>query len=181
MSSSTSAPNSHAAASGSAVPKVEPGTSVTGNKADIDNNSGGEKVDSVAEEASWITAAELKADLLPVFNDVVRIIEKDTQARRPSTFPIILYLTSISFFLFQDLSQKNKDSLEASQKVAELSKKVETLRSDIYRLPGIERSKPQQLRKLELLRKQLLMKKRLISKYKDLNLKVFGLTGSYAQ
>ena len=47
MSSSTSAPNSHAAASGSAVPKVEPGTSVTGNKADIDNNSGGEKVDSL--------------------------------------------------------------------------------------------------------------------------------------
>ena len=79
------------------------------------------------------------------------------------------------------MSQKNKDSLEASQKVAELSKKVETLRSDIYRLPGIERSKPQQLRKLELLRKQLLMKKRLIGKYKDLNLKVFGLTGSYAQ
>lgn len=77
------------------------------------------------------------------------------------------------------MSQKSRDSLEASQKVALLNKKFEAMRSGIYGLSGIENSPKEQLKQLEILREQLRMKKKLIHKYKELNLKVFGLSGTY--
>ena len=76
-----------------------------------------------------------------------------------------------NFFLF------HRDSLEASQKILELNKKVEKVREDIYRLPGIEMNKEEQLAKMQNLKQQLKMKKDLIAKYKELNLKVNGLSG----
>ena len=71
----------------------------------------------------------------------------------------------------------HRDSLEASQKILELNKKVEKVREDIYRLPGIEMNKEEQLAKMQNLKQQLKMKKDLIAKYKELNLKVNGLSG----
>jgi mediator of RNA polymerase II transcription subunit 9 len=59
----------------------------------------------------------------------------------------------------------------------ELNKKVERVREDIYRLPGIEVNKEEQLAQSRNLVKQLNMKKDLIAKYKELNLKVNGLCG----
>lgn len=104
-----------------------------------------------------LTATQIDTDILPVLHDIVRTIEKESL----------------------DVSQKSRDSLEASQKVALLNKKFEAMRSGIYGLSGIENSPKEQLKQLEILREQLRMKKKLIHKYKELNLKVFGLSGTY--
>ncbi len=107
------------------------------------------------DAAEKVSAGDVDADLLPVLHDVIRTVEKDNQ----------------------DPSQKNKDSLEASQKVQEIHGKISALREQIYKLSGIEQSKEEQLRQLEVLKQQLQMKKKLILKYKELNLKVSGLSG----
>ena len=102
-----------------------------------------------------LEAKNVSVELLPVVHDVIRVLEKESN----------------------DQGQRARDSHEASQKILELSKKVEKLREDIYRLPGIEASKEEQLVKLQSMKKQLKMKKDLIAKYKELNLKVNGLSG----
>lgn len=91
-----------------------------------------------------------QVSFLPIVHAIIHTIEKDNQ----------------------DVSQKNRDSLEASQKVAELAKKVETARAHIYKLPGITDSKQVQIQRLQNLHTQLEMKKELISKYKGLNIKL---------
>ena len=91
-----------------------------------------------------------QVSFLPIVHAIIHTIEKDNQ----------------------DASQKNRDSLEASQKVAELAKKIETSRAHIYKLPGITDSKEVQLQHLQNLHNQLEMKKNLISKYKGLNMKL---------
>jgi len=91
-----------------------------------------------------------QVSFLPIVHAIIHTIEKDNQ----------------------EASQKNRDSLEASQKVAELAKKIETARAHIYKLPGITDSKQVQLQRLQNLHNQLEMKKTLISKYKGLNMKL---------
>ena len=73
---------------------------------------------------------------------------------------------------------RNRDSLEASQKVLEMGRRIESIRNDIYKLEGIQRSPKDQEKHLQVLQKQLEMKKKLIAKYKGLNLKVSGLSGA---
>ena len=102
-----------------------------------------------------LNAQEVDVELLPLVHDIIRVLEKDCS----------------------DVSQRGRDSLEASQKIIELNKKVEKVREDIYRLPGIEVSKEEQLAQFQNLKRQLQMKKDLIAKYKELNLKVNGLSG----
>jgi len=102
-----------------------------------------------------LDAKEVDVELLPLVHDIIRVLEKDSN----------------------DVSQRNRDSVDASQKIIELNKKVEKVREDIYRLPGIEVGKDEQMAQLQNLKKQLQMKKELIAKYKDLNLKVSGLSG----
>ena len=87
---------------------------------------------------------------LPIVHAIIHTIEKDNQEN----------------------SQKNRDSLEASQKVTELAKKIESARTHIYKLQGITDSKQIQLQRLQNLHTQLEMKKSLISKYKGLNMKL---------
>ncbi len=106
------------------------------------------------DETAPVTVDQMDPNLLPVVHDIFRIIEKDNQ----------------------DVSQKNKDSLEASHKINEVGAKIAALRQQIYRLPGVEKDKEEQLRQLEVLRSQLASKKKLILKYKNLNLKVCGLS-----
>merc|ERR1711862_661275 len=115
------------------------------NKAGIstENGSGGD-----SNSAPPLNAEEVDVELLPLVHDIIRVLEKDCS----------------------DVSQRSRDSLEASQKILELNKKVEKVREDIYRLPGIEVSKEEQLAKLQSMKKQLKMKKELIAKYKELNL-----------
>ena len=87
---------------------------------------------------------------MPIVHAIIHTIEKDNQEN----------------------SQKNRDSLEASQKVTELAKKIESARSHIYKLQGITDSKQVQLQRLQNLHTQLEMKKDLIAKYKGLNMKL---------
>ena len=60
-------------------------------------------------------------------HDIIRVLEKDSN----------------------DVSQRNRDSVDASQKIIELNKKVEKVREDIYRLPGIEVGKDEQMAQLQ--------------------------------
>ena len=64
--------------------------------------------------------------------------------------------------------------LKPVKKVTELSKKIETARAHIYKLPGITESKDIQAQHLKNLHTQLEMKKKLIDKYKGLNMKLGG-------
>lgn len=58
-------------------------------------------------------------------------------------------------------------SQESSQKVLELQRKIQTAREQVRKLPGVEYSREEQLRRLEALRKQLALKKHLLLKYKS--------------
>ena len=91
-----------------------------------------------------------QVSFLPIVHAIIHTIEKDNQEN----------------------SQKNRDSLEASQKVTELAKKIESARSHIYKLQGITDSKQVRLQRLQNLHTQLEMKKDLIAKYKGLNMKL---------
>jgi mediator of RNA polymerase II transcription subunit 9 len=119
------------------------------------NNSRVDSSNGTGGNAKNLDAKNVNVDLLPLVHDIVRSLEKDGS----------------------DVSQRSRDSLEASQKIMELNKKVERVREDIYRLPGIEVNKEEQLAQSRNLVKQLNMKKDLIAKYKELNLKVNGLCG----
>merc|ERR1711992_148996 len=119
------------------------------NSRNVENNGRNEPSNSPLD------VKDVDVELLPLVHDIVRALEKESN----------------------DHGQRTRDSLEASQKIIELNKKVEKVREDIYRLPGIEAGKDEQMAQLQNLKKQLQMKKELIAKYKDLNLKVSGLSG----
>jgi len=63
--------------------------------------------------------------------------------------------------------EEQRVSQESSQKVLELQKKIQHAREQVCRLPGVDYSSEEQLRRLDALRKQLHLKKRLILKYKS--------------
>jgi len=121
----------------------------------ISRSAGGDNDSRNDAPNSKLEAKDVDVEILPIVHDIIRALEKDTN----------------------DVSQRSRDSLEASQKILELNKKVEKVREDIYRLPGIEMNKEEQLAKMQNLKQQLKMKKDLIAKYKELNLKVNGLSG----
>ncbi len=123
--------------------------------ADRDGGPGGSSNHATEDRANSQEADKVDVELLPLVYDIIRALEKDST----------------------DASQRSRDSLEASQKILELHKKVDKVRENIHRLPGIEHSKEEQLARLQNLRKQLAMKKALIAKYKHINLKVNGLSG----
>lgn len=108
-----------------------------------------------AADAAAIRPGDIDTDFLPLIHDVIKTVEKDNQ----------------------DASQKNKDSLEASQKVIELSKKISSARDAVYKLPGIEFDQDEQLKQIQTLKNELALKKALIFKYKSLNLSTSGLSG----
>ena len=56
------------------------------------------------------------------------------------------------------------------QQILELQKRLDSARSQIRQLPGIEYSKDEQLQRLENLRAQLLAKQKLVQKYKNCQL-----------
>lgn len=84
-------------------------------------------------------------EILPVIYEIIRSVEKD---------PV-------------DNASKQKESQDCSLKVLELQKRLELARVTIRKLPGIEHSKEEQLRRLESLWKQLALKQQLIKKYKN--------------
>jgi len=96
-------------------------------------------------EVVAVTAQEIDYNFLPIIHDIVKTVEKDPQ----------------------DSAAKNKESLEAGQKVQELNKKFESVRDLVKKLPGIDFTKEEQQANLTALRKQLVLKRQLIQKYKE--------------
>ncbi|XP_076040165.1 mediator complex subunit 9 [Oratosquilla oratoria] len=92
---------------------------------------------------SSVSAEEIDVDFLPLIYQYLRSLEKE----QPDVIKV---------------------SQESSQKILDLQKKIETAREQVRKLPGVEYSQEEQLRKLEALRKQLVLKKRLLLKYKTM-------------
>lgn len=95
---------------------------------------------------SSLTVDDVDVDFLPLIYDIIRSVERDPH----------------------DSTQKTRESQDISQKILELHKKFDEARSQIGRLPGVEYSKDEQLRKLETFRKQLQLKKDLLRKYREM-------------
>ncbi|XP_046745074.1 mediator of RNA polymerase II transcription subunit 9 [Diprion similis] len=95
---------------------------------------------------SQFTVDDLDIEILPIVYEIIRSVEKDPH----------------------DNTQKAKDSQDTSHKILELQKKLDSARSQIKRLPGIEYSKEEQLQKLETLRRQLRLKRELLLKYRNM-------------
>lgn len=93
-----------------------------------------------------VNVSDIEAEFLPLIHDIVKTVEKDPQ----------------------DAAAKNKESLEASQKVGELSKKLEKARGDVKKLAGVDFTKEEQAAQLKALKNQLKLKQELILKYKRL-------------
>lgn len=93
-----------------------------------------------------VSVADIDAEFLPAIHDIIKTIEKDPQ----------------------DAATKNKDGLEASQKIQDLNKKIEAARDLVKKLPGIDFTKEEQAAQLKALKKQLLLKQELIQKYSKL-------------
>ena len=93
-----------------------------------------------------VTVADIDIEFLPVIHEIVKTIERDPQ----------------------DPGLKNKESLEASQKIQELGKRIESVRDQVKKLPGVDFTKDEQAAQLKALKKQLVLKQELIQKYKNL-------------
>lgn len=107
------------------------------------------EVVEIAEEAparSQFTVDDLDIEILPLVYEIIRSVEKDPH----------------------DNTQKAKESQDTSHKILDLQKKLDSARSQIKRLPGIEYSKEEQLQKLETLRRQLRLKRELLLKYRNM-------------
>ncbi|XP_015521422.1 mediator of RNA polymerase II transcription subunit 9 [Neodiprion pinetum] len=107
------------------------------------------EVVEIAEEAparSQFTVDDLDIEILPLVYEIIRSVEKDPH----------------------DNTQKAKDSQDTSHKILDLQKKLDSARSQIKKLPGIEYSKEEQLQKLETLRRQLKLKRELLLKYRNM-------------
>lgn len=95
---------------------------------------------------SIVNVSDVDAEFLPQIHDILKTIEKDPQ----------------------DAANKNKESLEASQKVQDLTKKIEKARDDVKKLAGVDFTKEEQAAQLKALKKQLTLKQELIQKYKKM-------------
>ena len=105
----------------------------------------GQDVDMSSEaqqQQQQITVADIDAEFLPQIHDIVKTVEKDPQ----------------------DAATNNKESLEASEKVKELNKKIERAREDVKKLPGISLTKEEQAAQLNALKKQLKVKQELLAR-----------------
>ena len=109
----------------------------TMNGQDVDMSS-----DAQQQQQQQITVTDIDAEFLPQIHDIVKTVEKDPQ----------------------DAATKNKESLDASEKVKELNKKIERAREDVKKLPGIALTKEEQAAQLNALKKQLKVKQELLAR-----------------
>ena len=101
---------------------------------------------SGASNENQVSVTDIDTDFLPVIHEILKTIEKDPQ----------------------DAASKNKESLDASQKIQDLGKKIEVAREQVKKLTGIDYTKEEQAAQLKALKKQLVLKQELIKKYKNL-------------
>jgi len=109
------------------------------------NSGGAPSTPAQNGEVVSVSAQDIDSNFLPIIHDIVKTVEKDPQ----------------------DSAAKNKESLEAGQKVQELNKKFESVRELVKKLPGVDFTKEEQQANLTALRKQLVLKRQLIQKYKE--------------
>ncbi|CAN8002225.1 unnamed protein product [Ixodes hexagonus] len=91
------------------------------------------------------TIEEVSGEILHLIYDVIRSIEKDSH----------------------DPNQK-RDSYDSAVKIQELRGKLQLCRDLIHKLPGVDYTREEQLRKVEALRRQLQRKRELLVKYKSM-------------
>lgn len=58
--------------------------------------------------------------------------------------------------------------MDTNLKIPELKSKLQDCRNQIQKLPGIDYTKEEQIRRLEALREQLVQKRQLLLKYKNM-------------
>lgn len=104
------------------------------------------KMSEDSSNSQQVSVSDIDVDFLPIIHEIVKTIEKDPQ----------------------DAAAKNKESLEASQKIQDLGKRIERARDLVKKLPGIDFTKEEQAAQLKALKKQLVLKEELIQKYKNL-------------
>jgi len=105
----------------------------------------GQDVD-MTSEPQQVTVGDIDAEFLPHIHDIVKTIEKDPQ----------------------DAATKNSTSLEASEKVKELNKRLEKAREEVKKLPGVDLTKEEQAAQLGAFRKQLKLKQELLARFRKL-------------
>ncbi|XP_023332277.1 mediator of RNA polymerase II transcription subunit 9-like [Eurytemora carolleeae] len=93
-----------------------------------------------------VEVKDLDCEFLPIIYDIIKCVEKD-----PS-----------------EASLKNKESLEAANKIQELNKKLEKAREQVRSLKGIDLNPEEQKAQLQSLKKQRALKKELVQKYESL-------------
>lgn len=95
---------------------------------------------------SSLTVDDVDIEFLPIIYEVIRSLEKDPH----------------------DNTQKTRDSLDTTQKILELQRKLDKAREQIRKLPGIEYNTEEQLKQLDVLRNQLRLKRELLHKYRNM-------------
>lgn len=105
-------------------------------------------MDSEEQQASLtpsqLSAEEVDVEILPLIYEIIRSIERDPH----------------------DATQKPRESQDTAQKILELQKKLDQAREQVKRLPGVDLSREEQLKRLEFLRTQLRLKRELLLKYR---------------
>jgi len=95
---------------------------------------------------SPVLVADIESEFLPLIYEIVKCVEKDPA----------------------DAAGKNKESLDAANKIHELNKRLEKAKEQVRHLQGIDLNPEEQKVQLESLKKQLAQKKELVQKYKSL-------------
>lgn len=80
---------------------------------------------------------------------------------------MLYFLSSIEKDTYEN-AQKPHENVDTNLKIPELKSKLQDCRNQIQKLPGIDYTKEEQLRRLEALREQLVQKRQLLLKYKNM-------------
>ncbi|XP_041362769.1 mediator of RNA polymerase II transcription subunit 9-like [Gigantopelta aegis] len=62
-----------------------------------------------------------------------------------------------------------KDSHDVNQKLSDLQTQLQKAKECVDKLPGIQQSKDEQIKRIQILRKQLMLKTELLQKHKNLS------------
>ncbi|KAG8186987.1 hypothetical protein JTE90_005759 [Oedothorax gibbosus] len=89
----------------------------------------------------------VNTDFLPIIYDIIRSIEKET---------------------YETTQKQPHENTDTNLKIPELKTKLQQAREQINKLPGVDYTKEEQIRRLEALREQLVQKRQLLLKYKSM-------------
>ncbi|KAK6187959.1 hypothetical protein SNE40_005875 [Patella caerulea] len=70
--------------------------------------------------------------------------------------------------IYEGIKSIEKDSHDMNQKLTDLKSQFQKARECVDKLPGVQYSKEEQLKRIDILRKQLISKQELLQKYRNL-------------